>query len=385
MSLDPTKNPTFSDPFDVLDDVQLEEALPGLNHSVGAHDSVVEAKSSIECGVEPMGEIASESSMELAIGSDFECTTRMSQENLAEMDMDARAVFGSAVVHLMQGIQGASLKIIKGVRSRTKLSVRVKAISERHARLWAVLDMQGLSDGERQQMRDFAASVTSEMYEPTDLKRIADFRSRLAGIQSTDLSSKHTYPDSKEGKEAAMNAQRIAIAEAAEETLTPHLQKVLAAGGPKLTANVAVETIRRVVEGAGAMSEEMSKSKEWRGLELRFGQEALIQRDELPKAREEKSIIDELAVQDAFVTKMNFVKFSMSLHLLADDLKVDVMYNDAEYGNAIGESLVAAHRANQHQSKESGGGVKLPQMRVGVTRDTTGRTKTYTLRSLENR
>lgn len=366
MSLDPSKNPTFADPFHVLDDVQLEAALPGLNHRVGAPDSVVEAKGSTECSVEPTGEIARESSMELAIGSDFECTTRMWQENLAEMDMDARAVFGSAVVHVMQGIQGASLKIIKGVRSRTKLSVRVKAISERHARLWAVLDMQGLSDGERQQMRDFAASVTSEMYEPTDLKRIADFRSRLECILSTDVAGKNMYAASKEGGEAAMNAQRIAITEAAGETLTPHLQKVLAAGGPKLTASIAVETVRRVVEGAGAMSEEMSKSKEWRGLELRFGQEALIQRDELPKAREEKSIIDELAFQDALVTKMNFEKFSMSLHLLVDDLKVDVKYNDAEHGNAIGESLVAAHRANQHQSKESGGGVKLPQIRVGV-------------------
>jgi hypothetical protein len=98
---------------------------------------------------------STDSSMELAIGSNFDCRSRLSDDGkFDQVDMDARALLKSSVVHLMEGIQRASAKVIKRRRSRTRLAVRVKTESESKARLWAVLDLSKLSDSEREQITD---------------------------------------------------------------------------------------------------------------------------------------------------------------------------------------------------------------------------------------
>lgn len=326
---------------------------------------------------------SSDASMELAIGSDFACTTYVSQQNLAEVDMEARALFKSAVVHLMQGIQGASLKIVNRVRSRTKLFVRVKAISATHARLWAVLDMRDLTEEERHQMREFASSVTSEMYEPTSRNKVSEFQSLIVGDQMPDLADENGIQGSQESEENAISVRYRAITKAAQQTLPSHLQQVVASCGPEADPIEIAKAVQRVVDKGQTLAEEMSKQKEWTGLELRYGEDPLMHRDDLPKTQELQTVIDELPIQDAWVTKLFLATYSIGLHLLVDDIEVEVKYNDAEHGNSIGEAFVAAHRANQQQAEGTTEGVKLPRVRVTLTRETTGKKKTYTLRSLQ--
>lgn len=327
---------------------------------------------------------STDSSMELAIGSNFECKTRFSEQRLAEVDMDARALFKSSVVHLMEGIQSASSKVIRRMRSRTKLSVRVKAVSESEARLWAVLDMKDLSDLERKQMREFAAGLTSEMYAPTAPQKIAEFLSRARSIEHAHADGTDRDAASSEVAETLTNAKRHALDMAAQELLPPHMQQVVNSCGADADANLLAETLRRVVERGRVLSEELSKSKEWKGLELRFCDESLLRTDDLPKAQEMPTTTDLLPVQDAVVTKIDFVKCIVSLHLSRDDCRADVEYNDQEQGDAIGESLMAAHRANREAARVHGEGVQHPRLRVGLTRRTAAAgKKTYVMNSIE--
>lgn len=326
---------------------------------------------------------STDSSMELVIGSNFECKAHISVKGLVEVDMDARAIFKSSVVHLMEGIQSASSKVINKMRSRTTLSVRVKAVSNNAARLWAVLDMKELSDSERKQMRDFAAGVTSEMYAPTEPQKFAEFQSRVMSIEQTYAGDAGAA--SPEATETAKNAKRHALDKAALEYLPSHMQRVVSSCSSEADTQVVLEAVQRVVEKGRVLCAELSKSKELEGLELHLGEECLLRKDDRPQVKEVPQKPDVLPVQEAQLTKIDLVKCIVSLHLSRDDCRADVDYNDQEQGDAIGEWLIAAILAKRKPAKPDGEGMQPLRRRVGLTRrtDAAGR-KTYALDSIES-
>lgn len=326
---------------------------------------------------------STDSSMELVIGSNFECKAHISVKGLVEVDMDARAIFKSSVVQLMEGIQSASSKVINKMRSRTTLSVRVKAESNNTARLWAVLDMKKLTDFERKQMRDFAAGVTSEMYAPTEPQKFAEFQSRVMSIEQTHAGDAGAA--SPEATETAMNAKRHALEKAALESLPSHMQRVVSSCSAAADTKVVLEAVQRVVEKGRVLCAELSKSKELEGLELHLGEECLLRKDDRPQVREVPSTPDVLPVQEAQLTKIDLVKCIVSLHLSRDDCRADVDYNDQEQGDAIGEWLIAAILAKRKPAKPDGDGVQPLRRRVGLTRRTTAAGKrSYALNSIES-
>ncbi|MFP8836221.1 hypothetical protein ACLIJR_18315 [Hydrogenophaga sp. XSHU_21] len=360
------------------------EAAPQTPPSQSTISLLEDGEGQVRDGPVTVEDHSTDSSMELAIGSSFECRTRLSEGRIAEVDMDARALFKSSVVQLMEGIQNASSKVINRMRSRTKLSVRVKAVSESEARLWAVLNMRELSESERKQMREFAAGVTSEMYAPTTPKMIEEFQSRIASIEQAHASGNDADAAYPEAADTAIQAKRLAFEKAAEDLLPSHMQRVVFSCGAEADAKVIGAAIQRVVEKGRSLGDEFSKSKEWKGLELRFCNEPLLQRGDLPQARAVTEQPDELPLQDAEVTKIDFVKCIVSLHLSRDQCRADVEYNDQEHGDTIGEWLITAYRANRKLANPDGKGVQHPRLRVGLTRWTAAAGKrTYALSSIE--
>lgn len=322
--------------------------------------------------------------MELAIGSNFDCTSRISGDGkFDQVDMDARALLKSSVVHLMEGIQRASAKVIKRRRTRTRLAVRVKMVSERKARLWAVLDLSEFSVSEREQMRDLAAGVTSEMYAPTTSQTIAEFLSRARSIEQVHADSADPDAASPDAIETATTVKRRALEKAAQELLPPHMQRVVVSCGAKVDANLVAKTIETVVENGRELCKALSKSRqEWEGLELKFGTESLVKQSELPSLEPVTQTTDSLQLQDAWVTAVDYFERVITLRLLADDRKIYVRYKDADHGHAIGEALLAAHMANQKTPEEGGDGVRFARVKVSATRQIPGEQK-FVASSLE--
>jgi hypothetical protein len=297
--------------------------------------------------------------------------------------MDARALLKSSVVHLMEGIQRASAKVIKRRRSRTRLAVRVKTESESKARLWAVLDLTKLSDSEREQMRDLAAGVTSEMYAPTKSQSIVEFVSRAKSIEQAYADIADPNAASPEATETATTAKRHALEKAAEELLPAHMQRVVISCSANADSNLVAKTLQSVVENGRELCKALSKSRqEWEGLELKFGTESLVKQSELPSIEPVTKTTDTLQLQDAWVTAVDYFERVITLRLLADDRKIYVRYKDADHGHAIGEALVAAHLANQKTPEEGGDGVRFARMKVAGTRQIPGDQK-FVASSLE--
>lgn len=298
-------------------------------------------------------------SMMLAIGSTFACTYRIKSDGAPETQVDSSVLYKRSVVLIMNAIRSVSASLLPDWKKHMELFVRVEAAKDGKGRLWAILDVKALPDEEVRRVKIIAQAISEEMYETTHSELVANFAAQISP-QALEVN------DEKSSENPAGGVLK------AQSQLPAHLAKLASECGESGDSSVATRALQLVIAKGRVLRDEMSKSKEMENLDLRFGDERLMRRDEMPRRPKIEKIRTQLEPQIALLAAVNFEKYKLTLLLeRKGGLTCELGYNDAEHGMTIGEALIQAHLARSRSVPQVDPSTGLVRVRVVLVQEST--------------
>lgn len=269
-------------------------------------------------------------SMMLAMGAEFEIKlTQSDPESWLELPP---AIFSKkAVWDMMQGIHTTCLSICPDIRSLIKVSTHMQ-IGPNWGKLWAALDLSRVPKGVLPLVKATARAVFCETFDPTDRERASHF----------DLSDSDRMPADFESQVGHFQHDVEQEADGHKLAMPQHLQLVvdLLDIGPEQRA-AALEKI--MLEGRD-LNRSMSKSTEIKSVELKLGDESLLQRAGMPSWKPAVPFVKDLPPQRAFLCGIHLRRKRIELALEEQKGRViQVSYMDQSLYEAIHDTYIHAN------------------------------------------
>ena len=300
-------------------------------------------------------------SMMLAIGSTFACTYRIKKDGAPETQVDSSVLYKRSVVLIMNAIRSVCASLLPDWKKHMELFVRVEAAKDGKGRLWAILDLKALPDDEVRKVKIIAQAISEEMYETTQHELVATLAAQISP-QAFEVNG---------GESGSENHAAGAVR--AENILPVHLAKLVAECSEPDDSSAAKRALQLVIAKGRVLRHEMSKSSEMENLDLRFGDERLMRRDEMPRRPKIEKTRTHLEPQIALLAAVNFEKYKLTLLLeQKGGLTCELGYNDAEHGMTIGEALMQAHRARSRSVPQVDPSTGLVRVRVVLIEESAG-------------
>lgn len=177
MSLDPTKKPSFAGPFQVMDDGQLEGVLPGLSHSAGVRDNVMEAKGSSSSNVDGTAGIVPHAASlvnELTavflqpFGEEFSCEWQDERQSGQYLETDAETLDTRNAKLFFSKVSKIVQKERPDLQAGMNIRARILRTRPGMGRLCAVLALaQSAKSPDAQFVGDIIRALSKEVAEPT--------------------------------------------------------------------------------------------------------------------------------------------------------------------------------------------------------------------------